>query len=564
MMKQFFSCYSKAIAIITTIFTMFLFTKTNAQWSEVGGLNSLAANNQILSISTDKAGNVYAGGYFTNASGNIYVAKWDGKTWSELGGKNSFTGVNNGIGISRIHSIASDASGNIYVAGGFHYGSATPNKNGNYYDTSFVIKWNGNNWSKLQLVTPYNGSTLITIKSIAIDAAGNLYGNGTYSKGTSDYLFVAKWTGSSWQELKGDTSYPYYLGQGSITTDAAGNVYAGATSNPNSGIQDSGFVVKWNGTTWSTMGSIKYDNCSIESLTTDNNGNVYAGAQYYTGSNVNLIKYTANSSTVLNNIVASPVTYGVASDISGSIYVSGIIKNYSYYNVAKYDGAVWSVLGDTKSINANGNIMALATDANGNVYAAGSFTNASNKYYVAEYTPTGLPVKLANINTIQENKDIAINWHTATELNTSHFIIQHNTEGSSFTDIGTVKAIGSGANSYSFTDTHPANGTNYYRLESVDKDGAVTYSKVVSIQLTIDNYKLSIIPNPARDVVTVKGNNIASVQVIDNIGRVVKVVNLKDATNPTLSVGGLKAGVYHLRVQTTDGKVSGASLVVSY
>ena len=40
-----------------------------------------------------------------------------------------------------------------------------------------------------------------------------------------------------------------------------------------------------------------------------------------------------------------------------------------------------------------------------------------------------------------------------------------------------------------------------------------------------------------------------------------KVVTLKDATNPTLSVNGLPAGVYHLRVQTTDGGVSGVGLV---
>ena len=57
------------------------------------------------------------------------------------------------------------------------------------------------------------------------------------------------------------------------------------------------------------------------------------------------------------------------------------------------------------------------------------------------------------------------------------------------------------------------------------------------------------------------GNHIASVQMIDNIGRVVKIVSLKDASNPTLSVGGLSSGVYHLRIQTIDGKVSNVGVV---
>jgi hypothetical protein len=51
------------------------------------------------------------------------------------------------------------------------------------------------------------------------------------------------------------------------------------------------------------------------------------------------------------------------------------------------------------------------------------------------------------------------------------------------------------------------------------------------------------------------------VQVVDNMGKVIKTQTLKDATNPTLSVNALPVGVYHLRIQTTDGKVSGVELV---
>ena len=36
---------------------------------------------------------------------------------------------------------------------------------------------------------------------------------------------------------------------------------------------------------------------------------------------------------------------------------------------------------------------------------------------------------------------------------------------------------------------------------------------------------------------------------------------MKDAANPTLSVGRFPVEVYQLRVQTTDGKVSGVGFV---
>ena len=95
------------------------------------------------------------------------------------------------------------------------------------------------------------------------------------------------------------------------------------------------------------------------------------------------------------------------------------------------------------------------------------------------------------------------------------------------------------------------------------KETSGRYSLVFS-QPTVDRLPLTVAPNPARDFVTVKGSHIASLQVVDNLGRIVKVVALKDATNPTLNVRGLSAGAYHLSVQTTDGKVNGANLVVSY
>jgi len=36
---------------------------------------------------------------------------------------------------------------------------------------------------------------------------------------------------------------------------------------------------------------------------------------------------------------------------------------------------------------------------------------------------------------------------------------------------------------------------------------------------------------------------------------------LHDATNPSMNVGSLAAGVYHLLIQTTDGNLSGVDFV---
>lgn len=268
----------------------------------------------------------------------------------------------------------------------------------------------------------------------------------------------------------------------------------------------------------------------------------------------------------INTSSFNATVLSIATDINNNVYAAGLFTNEIFPSgnnyVAKWDGTSWNELGGNKTSTFNSWINSIITDKTGYVYAAGNFTKGSSYniyYYVAKYTQT-LPVKLSSISAAQENKDIAIKWHTSTKLNTSHFIVQHSTDGSSFTDIGTVPATGR-ANGYSFIDNQPTNGTNYYRLKSVDKDGATSFSKVVSASLTTYDSRLTTFPNPTKDVVTVKGNHIASVEVIDNAGRIIKVITLKDATNPILSVSGLQAGLYHLRIQTSDGKVSAVGMV---
>ena len=65
--------------------------------------------------------------------------------------------------------------------------------------------------------------------------------------------------------------------------------------------------------------------------------------------------------------------------------------------------------------------------------------------------------------------------------------------------------------------------------------------------------QLSIFPNPARDGVTIKGNHIAEVSVVNDLGNLIATVSLKDATNPILPVNWLAAGVYYLHIKTTAG-----------
>src|SRR6478736_5329629 len=77
----------------------------------------------------------------------------------------------------------------------------------------------------------------------------------------------------------------------------------------------------------------------------------------------------------------------MCSDASGNIYAAGRFTNTNgKYCVAKWNGSSWSELGaGANALNANSDIKSIGSDASGNIYAAGFFTNAENKSYVAKW-----------------------------------------------------------------------------------------------------------------------------------------------------------------------------------
>ena len=177
-----------------------------------------------------------------------------------------------------------------------------------------------------------------------------------------------------------------------------------------------------------------------------------------------------------------------------------------------------------------------------------------------------LPVSLNDFVGTATNKSIFLKWQTSVELNTSHFIVQHSFDGISYTDIGTVKALGSGANDYRFIDDAPGIGSNYYRLSSIDRNGNITFSKTISVQLSINNYQLSIIPNPANNFTTIRFNQVldkATLVVYNISGKEVLVQSInKGANSYLLNTQNLAKGVYLLKVNTSTNSYQ-EKLVIS-
>lgn len=109
-----------------------------------------------------------------------------------------------------------------------------------------------------------------------------------------------------------------------------------------------------------------------------------------------------------------------------------------------------------------------------------------------------LPVNLTYFTAQAIGNQAELGWETAWERNSREFIIQRSSDLKEFGDIGRVAAAGEadGRRQYTFTDTAPLPGTNYYRLRMVDRDDTYQYSKIRDVIVRPDLPTLWVASNP--------------------------------------------------------------------
>lgn len=94
-----------------------------------------------------------------------------------------------------------------------------------------------------------------------------------------------------------------------------------------------------------------------------------------------------------------------------------------------------------------------------------------------------LPIELIHFSVIKENSENLLQWSTATELNTSHFILQNSQDGKEFTTFVVLPANGNSTQVINYNARHinPSNTINYYKLVQYDNDGNYEEFDIISV-----------------------------------------------------------------------------------
>jgi len=187
----------------------------------------------------------------------------------------------------------------------------------------------------------------------------------------------------------------------------------------------------------------------------------------------------------------------------------------------------------------------------GNTLSYAEYKGTFSPFAIGSET-TPLPVTLLHFSAVKVGNQVELDWATVSETHNSHFEVLHSSDGTVWTQIGTVQGAGysNQKQTYDFMHSEPS-ALNYYRLRQIDLDGKsmLTDVRVVQFAKTEVN-KVQVYPNPSNGTITIKSPyEQAEITLYDLQGKQI----LRQALTTNTNMNNLAQGVYLLKIHTPNG-----------
>jgi len=396
---------------------------TGVSWSAFGvepdvGVTSATGGGEVFDVEVGSDGNLYIAGQFTSVVGTEITdaAVWDGTTWTAVGGGVSggdselfamaeteagwyfgglfnqagdlmtvgnvalFTGTDwaplgaglTGLpGISGVpYSMALGPDGDLYASGFFTGGGGVA--------AAGAARFDGLRWH------PFGEQFTQPVDEIEVTADGRIYASGRFFRPDFTQFNVAEWVEGEWVEV-GELGALAFAPPQELAVASQGNVYAGGTAfqTLNGEPAPGGFAnfVMWDGTEWSVVGGDADGSVRVIHAVGDD---IYIGGTFdeVGGAAARGIAMWDGSAWTSFGLGFREAVQAIAVADDGTIYAGGEFISTDFQNpvdpnsgipalrVAMWDGSAWSQVGE----GFNEEVNALALDADGTLYATGTFT----------------------------------------------------------------------------------------------------------------------------------------------------------------------------------------------
>jgi surface protein len=160
---------------------------------------------------------------------------------------------------------------------------------------------------------------------------------------------------------------------------------------------------------------------------------------------------------------------------------------------------------------------------------------------------SALPIELLHFNAQAIDKNVLLDWITASEINNEKFQIEHSSNGIDFSLLAEIKSKGNSTlkTVYQYKHQDVVEGIHYYRLKQLDFDGKHTYSNIKKVEINNHSNQIEIYPNPTSGLLNIVNCDRNSYKIADVTGKIVIEGNVQLGT---VSIHSLTSGLYFLTV----------------
>lgn len=237
------------------------------------------------------------------------------------------------------------------------------------------------------------------------------------------------------------------------------------------------------------------------------------GDFYYNAGGKNVMKYAANGSlidTLPGSVVATgsnsivylgSITRATTEYVATFAYGAGN-ENAYLVSVPDNNPELGTLYGKTVSLGSNANVNGAGDVAirynNDNTITV--FVLSTNNGFGAYKLLNVVPVELTSFAASANGSSVTLNWSTATETNSSVFVVERKNSATDWASVGTVNAAGTSTAplQYTYIDKNVESGKYSYRLRQIDLDGTAHVSDAIEVEVGLPStFNLSQnYPNP--------------------------------------------------------------------
>jgi Regulator of chromosome condensation (RCC1) repeat/Secretion system C-terminal sorting domain len=405
--------------------------------------------------------------------------------------------------------------------------------------------------------------------SLAIKQDGTLWawGNNEYGQ-LGDGTLINKstpvqiGTATNWQSISGGSYQSFALKQdGTLWAwgyNAFGQLGDGTNTNKNAPTQIG------TATNWQSIAGEYFHTLAIKQ-----DGSLWAWGNNFSGQlgdGTNTDKNAPIQIGIATNwqSISGGEEYSLAIKQNGTIWAWGMNFFGELGDGTNNDKFIPTQIGTTSNWQSisTGAWHSLAVNQSGTLWAWGEnlFGQLGDSTFTDKNIPTQiggscsiLPIKLISFTaSLQNFNNAKLQWQIATAEDGCKYELLRSTDGRNFLPIN-LQTGNSTITQFGYTDNTLPNGTYYYRLKMMDKDGKVSYSNVAIVKVGSKEQLIAVYPNPVKrgESLQLSLQNITAnkIEIINVLGQVVYNNTTKQTGSIGISISSeLAPGQYVVRI----------------